>query len=146
VDEKELLRRIAERTGASPKEVRAVVREFFPQAFSAALERGGTLVVPHFATFKCVPAPGAGIKFAFRPRTPRELIASARRRREKLARRRTSGARGAVRPVPPLRGDPYVPQPLAPPTGRAGRAARGREFNDPPRKRGFFARLFGWGE
>ena len=146
MNERELWLRIASRTGASEEDVRRIVREFFPQAFAMALEKGGTQVVPHFATFKCSPRGSGGMKFEFRPRTPGELATAARARAEKLRGRRTS--RGpAWSGLRDLDGEPYRPRPVPAPNP-AGETPRGRqrEFSDPPRKRGFFARLFGLGE
>jgi len=144
--ERKLWLRIAARTGASEDEVRDIVREFFPQAFAMALEKGGTQVVPHFATLKCAPRPAGGMKFHFRPRTPEELVAAERVREEKLRRRR-SGADGAWSSVRKLDGEAYRPQPVVAPGEQRDRAGRrDREFSDPPRKRGFFSRLFGLGE
>jgi hypothetical protein len=99
------------------------------------MERGGVLVVPHFATFKCRPHRGGGMAFHFRPRRPEELIAAAERRRGKLSARKALSNGGARRPAVRLSGTPYVPRPVAPPQ-------RGAK---PAKKVGFLARLLGLG-
>ena len=139
MDEQELYARIAARTGASAEEVAAVVREAFPQAFAMAMDKaGGTLVVPHFATFRCRPKQGGGMQFAFKPRLPTELIHSARLRGQKLAARKVSSRGFKRQPEGTLSGQPYVPAALQPPGKSGGAAAAGK-------KGSFLARLFGLG-
>lgn len=135
MDESGLCAKVAARSGASETEVEAVAREFFTQAFAMAVERGGVLVVPHFATFKCRPRGGGGMIFHFRPRKPEELIAAAERRRGKLSGRKASGGGRGPRPAARLEGAPYVPRPVAPPARQA----------QPVKKAGFLARLLGLG-
>jgi hypothetical protein len=135
MDEQELYSAIAARTGASAEEVAAVVREAFPQAFAMAMERpGGTLVVPHFATFRCRPGKSGRMRFAFQPRLPNELIHAGRLREQKLAAHRRPGPGFKPRPAARLSGAAYVPAPLAPPGTSAAPGAR---------KGGFLARLLG---
>jgi hypothetical protein len=129
---------VAARTGTPEDEVLAVAREFFAQAFVMAAERGGTLVVPHFATFKCRPNDFGKVHFFFRPRTPDELAAAASARRQKLARRKPGAAGSPPWRSVPLRGERYVPTPPAP----AGEARASRKSS---KRGGFFSRLFGGG-
>ena len=115
--EVELFQAISRRSGAAHDEVRAVVRELFPQAFAMAAERGGNLVVPYFGTFACEPhADHGAMQYRFRPRRPEELIRALEARRGKLAtRRRASESGGRFRNMPKLDGETYVPQPGPPP-------------------------------
>ena len=139
MDQKELHARIAARTGASDKEVAAVLRELFPQAFAMAMEKpAGTLVVPHFATFRCRPKKGGGMQFAFKPRLPDQLVHAARLRGQKLAARRSLERGFKLRSEARLSGGAYVPGPLQPPAKSSRPAAGGK-------KGGFLSRLFGFG-
>ena len=134
MDEAELYRRVYGRTGIPEAEVAAAARELFAQAFVMAMERGGRLVVPRFATFKCRPGAGGKMRFGFRPRSAEELIAAEGRRRARQPARRRSGTDGHARRAVQLLGESYVPQPAPPPV--------------PPvrqRRGGFLSRLLGLG-
>jgi hypothetical protein len=134
MDEAELYRRVYGRTGIPEAEVAAAARELFAQAFVMAMERGGRLVVPRFATFRCRPGAGGRMRFAFRPRSAEELIAAEGRRRTRQPARRRSGADGHARRPVRLLGESYAPQP-APAPAAAAKSRRG----------GFLSRLLGLG-
>ena len=139
MDQKALHAKIATRTGASAKEVAAVLRELFPPAFAMAMEKpAGTLVVPHFATFRCRPKKGGGMQFAFKPRLPDQLVHAARLRGQKLAVRKAAGRGFKPRPAARRSGAAYVPASLQPPAKSSSPAAGGK-------KGGFLSRLFGFG-
>ena len=134
MDEKELYARIAARTGLPELAVQAVTQEVFAQAFAMAMEKPrGTLVVPHFATFRCFPRKPGGMRFVCKLRKPEELMKSEEVRAHKLASRRSSPRRASHRTTPRLSGEAYVPKPGQPPA--------------PPepmvKPRGFLARLLG---
>jgi nucleoid DNA-binding protein len=138
MNERKLFARVAARTGASEEEVRTVVREFFPQAFAMAMERGGCLAVPRFATFRCRPNRSGRVAFAFRPRTPQELIRAQELRRQKLSGRQPASDGRPHAAALKLNGNSYVPWPVQPPPAAPQAGPAGK-------KRGFLARLFGGG-
>ncbi len=134
-----LCSRVAARTGASEEEVQAVALEFYAQAFAMAVERGGYVVIPHFATLKCRPKRSGGMKFDVKPRSPEELIAGAEERRRRLAVRKPASSRGH-RVAAALSGDGYVPRPIPPPQPRQAAQAKSKG------KGGFLSRLLGLGD